>query len=269
MKICQPIGIFDSGIGGLTVWNKIKALLPKERLIYLADTQFCPYGPKSVEEVRERCRYIVRYFLKRDCKLIVIACNTATAAAIEILRKEFTQMNFVGMEPAIKPAILHTRTGKVGVLATIGTFNGSLYHNTLANFAENTVVIEQVGEGWVEAVESGQLDTPETVKMVKRTLKPLLDQGVDHLVLGCTHYPFLIPIITRIAGPEVVIVDPAPAVAQRVKYLLETGNNLCDNRNGEDEFYATGPVSPAPSAVANMANGGTINWRPYTLENVS
>lgn len=201
--------------------------------------------------------------------MVVIACNTATAAAIEMLRREFPHIPFVGMEPAIKPAVLHTRTGIVGVLATRGTFNGPLYHKTLATFAENATVLEQVGEGWVEAVERGQLDTPQTRQLVERTLKPLLEGGVDHLVLGCTHYPFLVPVIARIAGPGVTIVDPAPAVAQRVKFLLKESRQLCAARSGDDEFYATGPVIPAPSAVANTANGGTVNWRPYTLENVS
>ena len=265
----SAIGIMDSGIGGLTVLSHIKALLPQERLIYLADNAFCPYGPRPAEEVTDRCRKIVRFFLRKECKMVVFACNTATAAAIHTLRAEFPDLPIVGMEPAVKPAVLHTRTGVVGVLATKGTLKGSLYNRTLATFAGEVKVIEKVGEGWVDAVERGEWNSPATREMVAATIKPLLDLGADHLVLGCTHYPFLAPVIGELAGPHVVIVDPAPAVAQRVKWLL-LENNLTNNSGivAEDEFYTTGEVSVLPRAVAKTANGGTIKWRSYTLENI-
>lgn len=261
----QPIGMFDSGIGGLTVWKHCKALLPKECLIYLADTAGCPYGPKPKEVVLQRCRALVRFFLEQGCKLIVSACNTATAAAIETLRQAYPQVPFVGMEPAVKPAILHTHSGVVGVLATKGTLAGPLYNRTLATFSGAVSVLERVGEGWVEAVERGDLASPQTYALVERTIRPLLDQGADHLVLGCTHYPFLTPVIEAIAGPTVTIVDPAPAVAQRVKQLLMQAGRLNEQScDCEDAFYYT---SILPNAVACTAKGGMIKWRPYTLEN--
>lgn len=268
----SSIGIMDSGIGGLTVHNHIKALLPRERLIYVADTVYCPYGTKTVEAIRHRCKVITRFMLDQNCKIIVIACNTATAAAIETLRETFRDTLIVGMEPAVKPAVLHTQSGIVGVLATKGTFKGSLYHRTLATFAGQVHVLEQVGEGWVEAVERGAFDTPETEEMVRKTIKPMLDAGVDHLVLGCTHYPFLVPVIRRIAGSGVVIVDPAPAVARRVASLLsEKGWLAGDDSTIEEDLYYSSckDTSVLPSAVPNTAKGGIINWRPYTFENMS
>ncbi|HNR27000.1 MAG TPA: glutamate racemase [Bacteroidales bacterium] len=267
----SPIGIMDSGIGGLGVLNLIKALLPGERLIYVADKAYCPYGSLPVEEIRHRCILISLFFLSHNCKMIVIACNTATAAAIETLRSTFTGIPVVGMEPAVKPAVLHTHTGIVGVLATPGTFKGRLYNRTLATFGGQVKVIERVGEGWVGAVERGDLDTPATREMVRKTIQPMLDEGVDHLVLGCTHYPFLIPVIRSIAGPGVVIVDPAPAVARRVKNLL-TNNGLLSGGvpDGEKDLFYTSSAdtSVLPKAVPYTENLGTMNWRPYTFENM-
>lgn len=267
----SPIGIMDSGIGGLTVHSRIKALLPGERLIYVADSAYCPYGPRPVEEIIQRCCLITRFFLSRDCKIIVVACNTATAAAIDILRKSFPHTHVVGMEPAVKPAVLHTQSGVVGVLATRGTFKGSLYNRTLATFAGRVRVLEQVGEGWVEAVEKGEYDTLKTEEMVRKTIEPMLREGADHLVLGCTHYPFLVPVIRRVAGPGVEIVDPAPAVAQRVKHLLDEHlpAGTAGEKSGEDLYYTSSEeTSVLPSAVPNAAKGGIIYWRPYTFENM-
>lgn len=167
-----------------------KGASPRERLIYVADTAFCPYGALPVSDVRRRCLLISRFFLAQECKMITVACNTATAAAIETVRSTFPDIPVVGMEPAVKPAVLHTQSGVVGVLATPGTFRGSLYNRTLAAFAGQVKVIERVGEGWVGAVERGELDTPATLEMVRKTIQPILDAGADHLVLGCTHYPF-------------------------------------------------------------------------------
>ncbi|MFY9115565.1 MAG: glutamate racemase [Bacteroidales bacterium] len=263
------IGIWDSGIGGLSVHAHIQALLPWERLIYVADTAWCPYGTKAVEIIRERSILITRFLLDQGCKLIVVACNTATAAAIKTLRATFPQVPIVGMEPAVKPAILHTKSGVVGVLATRGTFKGSLYNSTLAAFSGPVRVIEQPGDGWVQAVEEGALDTPQTREMVRKVIEPMLREGADHLVLGCTHYPFLIPVIREIAGPGVQIVDPAPAVAQRVKYLLSEKGWLAtpDVPKEEDLYYTSSDkANMLPRAVPYMAKGGTINWRPYTFE---
>jgi glutamate racemase len=175
------------------------------------------------------------------------------------------------MEPAVKPAVLHTKSGVVGVLATRGTFKGSLYNRTLATFAGRVRVLEQVGEGWVEAVEKGEYDTLKTEEMVRKTIEPMLREGADHLVLGCTHYPFLVPVIRRVAGPGVEIVDPAPAVAQRVKHLLDEHllAGTAGEKSGEDLYYTSSEeTSVLPSAVPNAAKGGIIYWRPYTFENM-
>ena len=263
------IGIWDSGIGGLSVHARIQALLPWERLIYVADTAWCPYGTKSIDIIQERSILITRFLLDQGCKLIVVACNTATAAAIKTLRAQFPHVPIVGMEPAVKPAILHTKSGVVGVLATRGTFKGPLYNNTLAAFAGPVRVIEQPGDGWVQAVEEGAYDTPQTREMVKKDLEPMLRQGVDHLVLGCTHYPFLVPVIQDIAGADVTIVDPAPAVAQRVQYLLSEKGWLAEPgiSKEEDLYYTSSPkANMLPSAVPYTAKGGTIKWRSYTFE---
>lgn len=265
----SPIGVMDSGIGGLGVHKHIKALLPGERLIYVADTAFCPYGALPVKKVRHRCLLIARFFLAQNCKMITIACNTATAAAIETVRSAFPDIPVVGMEPAVKPAVLHTKSGVVGVLATPGTFRGSLYNRTLAAFAGQVKVTEKVGEGWVGAVERGELDSPATREMVRKVIQPMLDAGADHLVLGCTHYPFLVPVIRSITGPGVVIVDPAPAVARRVKQLLTEKGLLSGSAPApEKDLYYTScsDTSVLPKAVPYTANGGTINWRPYTFE---
>ncbi|HOO42415.1 MAG TPA: glutamate racemase [Bacteroidales bacterium] len=267
----SSIGIMDSGIGGLSVLSHIKALLPEERLIYVADTAYCPYGTREVDEIIHRCDLITRFFLSSRCKIIVLACNTATAAAIDTLRHRYPQTLIVGMEPAVKPAVLHTKSGVVGVLATRGTFMGSLYNKTLATFAGEVKVLEKVGEGWVEAVEKGELQSGETEELVRKTIIPILEAGADHLVLGCTHYPFLIPVIRKIAGPGVEIVNPAPAVARRVKQLLDENGLVADNvtLEPEDLYYTScEDASVLPKAVPNAAKGGTINWRPYTFENM-
>ncbi|NLA15993.1 MAG: glutamate racemase [Bacteroidales bacterium] len=264
------IGVLDSGIGGLSVHAHIKALLPKERLIYVADTAYCPYGTKPVEIIRERSLLLTRFLLEQGCKLVVVACNTATAAAIHTLRSLFPQELIVGMEPAVKPAILHTKSGVVGVLATRGTFRGPLYNTTLAAFAGPVRVLEAHAEGWVEAVERGEFDTPATEEKVREVIDPMLTAGADHLVLGCTHYPFLVPVIRKIAGPGVTIVDPAPAVARRVRFLLSEKGRLAEKQSppGEDLYYTSClDTSMLPKAVPYTAKGGTINWRPYTFEN--
>ena len=265
------IGIMDSGIGGLSVHNHIKALLPEERLVYVADTAYCPYGTRPVEEIIRRCDLITRFLLKNGAKIIVLACNTATAAAIDTLRITYPHTLIVGMEPAIKPAVLHTKSGIVGVLATHGTFMGSLYNRTLATFAGDVKVLEKVGEGWVEAVERGELKSKKTEELVRKTIVPMLEAGADHLVLGCTHYPFLIPVILKIAGPGVTIVDPAPAVARRVKQLLIENGLVAEKATllSEDLYYTScEDTSVLPRAVPKAAKGGIINWRPYTFENM-
>ena len=216
------IGIFDSGVGGLSVFREIRKLLPEERYIYYSDNAHCPYGEKSREYIIDRAREITRLLLSEGADIIVVACNTATAAAIATLREEF-QIRFIGMEPAVKPAAMSTKTGVVGVLATAGTLKADKYLNTREKWAEGVKIAEHVGQGFVELVEKGCTSGPEAEGVVTESLKPLLDEGADRIVLGCTHYPFLSETISKTAAiiaPErdIKVIDPAPAVA---KHLLE------------------------------------------------
>ena len=215
------IGIFDSGSGGLSVYREIVKLLPYERYVYYADNAHCPYGEKSAEYIRDRARAITDILLRMGVDIIVVACNTATAAAIATLREEYPDVPFVGMEPAVKPAALGTKTGVIGVLATAGTLKGSKYLKTKGRFEDDVHIVEHVGDGFVELVEKGILDGPEAYATVRTSLQPLLDAGADRIVLGCTHYPFLRPVIEAIAGPGVQVIDPAPAVARQTVRMLE------------------------------------------------
>ncbi len=234
------IGIFDSGVGGLSVWREVTKLLPDEHLVYLADQAHIPYGPRPLEEVRGFAEGIVRFFMGIGVKIVVVACNTASAAALNHLREIF-DVPIVGMEPAVKPAALHTRTGKVGVIATPATFQGEPYARLLARYARGVDVLAQPCPGLVEQVERGDLDGPGTVTLLHRYLDPLVDSGVDQLVLGCTHYPFLRRAIEEIVGPGVEVIDPAPAVARQVKRVLESVGRRRFMGPGERLFYTTGP----------------------------
>ena len=233
-----PVGLLDSGIGGLSVWREIVRLLPQEHTVYYADTAYCPYGPKTQEEIIARAVHITDFLLAKQAKLIILACNTATAAAIDYLRKQY-KVPFVGMEPAVKPAALLSKSGVVGVLATRGTFKGRLYHETVERFAAHTTVIEQCGDGLVELIEAGKSDAPETDALLRKYIVPMLEAGADHIVLGCTHYPFLIPAIWKITGDAIELLNPAPAVAQQVKQLL-TQHHLLNTETIEPkhEFFS-------------------------------
>ena len=247
------IGVFDSGSGGLSVLREIVRLLPDQKYVYLADNAHCPYGEKTPEYIADRCRWITKTLMDKGADIIVVACNTATAAAINSIRKEF-DIKFIGMEHAVKPAALGTRTGVIGVLATAGTLKGSKYLASKGNFEDGCRIVEHVGEGFVELVERGVLSGPEAEATVRRSLYPLLDAGADTIVLGCTHYPFLLPVLqqqarafTSVAGepcevvpppargnvtegdkgvlqgcscPEVRFIDPAPAVARHLVYVM-------------------------------------------------
>lgn len=213
------IGIFDSGSGGLSVLREILKILPEEKYFYYADNAFCPYGEKTPEFIQSRGREITDFLLVKGADIIVVACNTATAAAIATLRKEYP-VKFIGMEPAVKPAALSSESGVIGVLATAGTLKGSKYLTTKGLYEDNVKIVEHVGKGFVELVESGELDGPQTEKVVRESLQPLLDEGADRIVLGCTHYPFLREVIQRIAGPSVQVIDPAPAVARHLKDVM-------------------------------------------------
>lgn len=216
----------------MSVYREIVKLLPDERYVYYADNAHCPYGEKTASYIQERARRITDTLLTHGADIVVAACNTATAAAIGTLRAEYPAVRFVGMEPAVKPAALGTRSGVVGVLATAGTLKGSPYLATRDRYADDVRIIGRVGEGFVELVERGELDGPETEAVVRRSLQPLLDEGADTIVLGCTHYPFLIGVMRRIAGPQVRFVDPAPAVARRVAEVLREEGRLPAQETG-------------------------------------
>ena len=234
-----PIGVFDSGVGGLSVWKEIAILLPKESIIYYADSVHCPYGNKTQQEIINLSEKIVNFFIKNKVKLIVVACNTATAAAIAYLRKKYS-ISFVGMEPAVKPAALQTKTGVVGILATEGTFKGTLFNDTKLRYANGVEVLEQDGKGFVELVESGNVTNDKSISIVKASLEPLLEKGIDQLVLGCTHYPFLKEDIKIVAGKHSLeIIDPAPAVAKQVQRILKQENKLNLEKEVHYTFYSS------------------------------
>lgn len=215
-----PIGIFDSGLGGLSVAREIHARLPGESLLYIADSAWCPYGGRELSQIQQRAHALTDELLAAGVKMIVVACNTATIAAVESLRATYP-VSFVGMEPAVKPAVAATRSGVVGVLATGAALSGEKIHQLIALHANGVRVITVPCPGLVELVENGALDTPETEVLARTYVEPLLAQGADALVLGCTHYPLLRPLIARIAGPGVALVDTGAAVARQVARILE------------------------------------------------
>ena len=220
------IGIFDSGIGGLSVFREIRKLLPEQGYIYYSDSAHCPYGEKSKEYIIDRARAITRRLMGMGAEIVVVACNTATAAAISTLRKEFP-IKFIGMEPAIKPAAALTKPGVVGVLATAGTLKAEKYLDTREKWAQSITVVEHIGEGFVELVEKGQTSGAEAEAVVQNSLVPLLEAGADTIVLGCTHYPFLADTIKKVAaahgadGNSFHLIDPAPAVARHLLEVME------------------------------------------------
>lgn len=235
------VGIFDSGSGGLSVLKEILRLLPGERYVYYSDNAYCPYGGKGRDYVIDRSKFITEELLKRGVDIIVVACNTATSAAISTLRKSWPNTPFVGMEPAVKPAAKMSKSGVIGVLATEGTLKGEKYRLSKDNYASGVKVVEGVGRGFVELVESGQVSGLEVEKIVSSSLMPLLNAGADVIVLGCTHYPFLLPVMKRIAGEGVTFIDPAPAVARRVVSVLgERGVKLDNYANASIEIKSSG-----------------------------
>ena len=239
------IGIFDSGIGGLSVFREIRKVLPEQSYVYYSDNAHCPYGEKTREYIIDRARTITRFLLEKGCEIIVVACNTATAAAIAALREEFP-VKFIGMEPAIKPAAQATKTGVVGVLATAGTLKATKYIDTRERWAQNVRIVEHIGQGFVELVEKGLTTGHEAESTVRSSLTPLLDAGADMIVLGCTHYPFLSDTIRKVASetyPErnIEIIDPAPAVARHLMEVMEEENIPAQSSTGfRIELHSSG-----------------------------
>ena len=250
------IGIFDSGVGGLSVFKEIRKLLPEQSYVYYSDNAHCPYGEKSREYIIDRARAITEFLLSKGCEIIVVACNTATAAAIATLREEYP-VRFIGMEPAIKPAAKATQTGVVGVLATAGTLKATKYIDTRAKWAQGVTIVEHIGQGFVELVEKGILNGPDAESTVSASLKPLLDAGADTIVLGCTHYPFLSETISKVASelyPErqITVIDPAPAVARHlVEVMQEEGIQDASEQGFSIELHASGNPETLQNTYSN------------------
>ncbi|MDP3312026.1 glutamate racemase [Lutibacter sp.] len=234
----QPIGFFDSGIGGTSIWKEVIKILPNENTIYLADSINAPYGEKSNDEIIALSVKNTEFLISKGCKLIVVACNTATTNSIDFLRKNYT-IPFIGIEPAIKPAALFSKTGAIGILATKGTLTSKLFEKTTYEYTKNITTIKQDGEGLVALIENGKLGSKELDKLLTIYLKPMLQFNIDHLVLGCTHYPYLIPQIKKIIGNNITIIDSGEAVARQTKTVLEKFN-LCSNSltTGNHQLYS-------------------------------
>ncbi|NDV43384.1 glutamate racemase [Flagellimonas sediminis] len=224
------VGIFDSGVGGTSIWKEVVKMLPHESTLYLADSANAPYGEKSREEILRLSIKNTELLLEKGSKIIVVACNTATTNAIDYLRENY-HVPFIGIEPAIKPAAFHTKTKKVGVLATKGTLSSSLFHNTSKLFAEGITVVEQEGKGLVELIESNKVYSTEMRELLATFLDPMLEQQIDCLVLGCTHYPYLIPVLKEMLPNNVTIIDSGEAVARQTKAILEQNGLLAPETN--------------------------------------
>jgi glutamate racemase len=233
------VGIFDSGVGGFSVLNAIHGLLPAQPLYYIADQAHVPYGPRPMEQIRIFSRGITRFLINEGARLIVVACNAASAAALQTLRQEFPELSFVGMEPAVKPATQKTRSGVVGVLSTPATFQGDLFASVVERFGRNVKILESTCPGLVSEIEAGRLSGRKARRILEETIQPMLAQGADTLVLGCTHYPFVLPLIREIAGESVTVIDPSPAIARRVKYLLEETQMVEEDPSGGGLTIAT------------------------------
>jgi glutamate racemase len=237
----SPIGIFDSGVGGLSVLRAIREQMPEEHVIYFGDQGHIPYGPRPLEQIRNFSEAITNFLLSHDAKIIVVACNAASAAALKYLREKFPHIQFVGMEPAVKPAAEQTQNGKVGVLATPATFQGALFASVVERFANGVELFQSTCPGLVQQIERGHLNGDETRRILEDALMPMMERNIDTVVLGCTHYPFVIPLIERIVGENVRVIDPAPSVAKQVRRLLEAGGMKSqESKRGEVTFYTSG-----------------------------
>ena len=249
----NPIGVFDSGVGGLSVLRAIREQMPEESVVYFGDQAHIPYGPRPMKQIQNFSEAITKFLLSKDAKIIVVACNAASAAALTYLRKTFPDVSFVGMEPAVKPAAEHTETGAVGVLATPATFQGALYASVVERFANGVELLQDPCVGLVQQIEKGNLNGIETRKILEDAIHPMLEKNIDTVVLACTHYPFVIPLIQEIVGKKVRVIDPAPAVARQAKRLLEA-NGLkreAGQRNGI-QFFTSGEANHLKSLLPKL-----------------
>lgn len=253
------IGVFDSGLGGLSVLREITDLLPGHDLLYLADRQFAPYGDRSLDDVRHRSETVARWIVDRGVDAVVVACNTASAASLHHLRDVFEDVPFIGMEPAVKPAAARSRSGAIGVIATDATFQGTLFASLVADHGADVDVVTRACPGLADHVDRGDVDSPQLVALVERHLRPLADSAIDVLVLGCTHYPFLSEVISRVVGPGVDVIDPAPAVARQVERVVGRGSDA-----GSIELATTGDAE-AVTAAAQRLMGWDLGFRQVTI----
>lgn len=258
----NPIGLFDSGIGGTSIWKEINTLLPLENTIYLSDSKNAPYGQKVKKEILDLCIKNTEFLLNKNAKIIVVACNTATTNAIKYLRETY-DVPFIGIEPAIKPAALKTKSNTIGILATKGTLNSDLFEKTSSKINTNVKVIEQIGEGLVELIENGKLHSKEMNILLESYLSPMLKKNIDCLVLGCTHYPYLIPQIRNIVGDKITIIDSGEAVAKQTSNILSsTGLNNQTKIKSNHQFYINTNPKVLKEIIHNNSNLGlkaTIN----------
>jgi glutamate racemase len=251
----RPVGIFDSGVGGLSVWREVLRQLPQESTVYFADSAHVPYGPRGEAEIRQFCEAITRFLIARDCKAVVVACNTASAAALKHLRETFPDLPTLGMEPAVKPAAETTRSKVVGILATPATFQGRLFAATAgrAAYSQGITLINQVCPGLAERIEAGQVDDAETEALLRGWLAPMLAAGADSVVLACSHYPFVIEAVRRIVGAGVNVIDPAPAIARHLQRVLrERGLEAPTGEPGRHRFYTSGDPAACRAALAQL-----------------
>jgi len=255
----SAIGVFDSGVGGLSVVRELISRLPHESIMYIADQANVPYGDRNLIEVRDISEKIVRFLIQSGAKTIVVACNTASAAALYYLRETFPETPFVGMEPAVKPAAQQTQSGTVGVLATPATFQGTLYESVVNRFASGVNIIQQTCPGLVEQIEIGQINSDETHALLSAALKPLIEKNIDTLVLGCTHFPFVIPVIKQITGKDVTVIDPSPAIARQTERILEVHRlqSIYDEANQSPPrviLYTTGDIGSFERISRSLLN---------------
>lgn len=268
------MGIFDSGIGGLSVMLHIRALLPAHPIFYLADQAHVPYGPRRLEEVRAFSVAITHFLLAKGAKVIVVACNTASAAALHFLREQFPAVPFVGMEPAVKPAASHTHSGVVGVLATPATFQGELFASVVERFAQGVTVLKATCPGLVEEIEKGRAGGRRTRRILKEAIEPMLEQQVDTIVLGCTHYPFALQTIQQIAGPDVEVIDPSPAVARQVVRVMELQGLLTEGvEPAKIHLYTSASAATLSRAVSRILKESwpvhPVSWTNLALAEVA
>ena len=265
-SINSPIGVFDSGVGGLSVLRAMRVLMPEESILYFGDQGHVPYGPRSMEQIQNFSEGITKFLLGHNSKLIVVACNTASAAALTFLRERFPSVSFVGMEPAVKPAAETTKTGRVGVLATPATFQGALYASVVERFAAGVELFQHTCPGLVSQIENGELDSDTTRAILEDALHPMLEKKIDTVVLGCTHYPFVIPLIKQIVGENVRVIDPAPSVAKQAKRLLETAG-MKNQAQGSvsNRFFTSGDPSEMksllPVLLGETGEVESVTWK--------